>query len=250
MWRCKLNKTGICKFCGKEAKLVKSHIIPKFLYEYGENSKKVLSIDTRKKQNTIYQSGIWDYILCENCEKKMFLYDNEFCNFTRINFENYIFSRDDKSIIYLIPNNICNYKYLRKFFVSVIWRASISTKSEFKMVDLNKYEKIALDILNDKYDSENLFSVILFKEPNNKSIKGLNFLEKTKFDNQTAYKIYFGDFQINIIINSKDLRNNKDILNKVQVSKERILIYESKDIVEYKFNHVIDYYRFVKQKRK
>ena len=113
-----MNKTGICKFCKKEAKLVKSHIIPKFLYDYGENSRKVLSIDTRKKQETIHQSGIWDYILCENCEKKMFLYDNEFCNFTRINFENYIFSRDNNSTIYSIPD--LNPSYVKDKFALYI----------------------------------------------------------------------------------------------------------------------------------
>ena len=65
----------------------------------------------------------------------------------------------------MVPNTMFDYKRLRLFFVSLLWRASISSMPHFKNVKLeSKFENEALRIL--KYpeeDREDLFPVWIFK---------------------------------------------------------------------------------------
>ena len=241
-----MSKQGYCKFCGKYTKLVKSHIIPKFLYTDSNNSKKKVSVDTKTKKTTLYQAGIWDNILCEDCERLTAIYDNEFLNFINLDFNKFIFSKSDNEIIYKISSDNYNYQNLRKFFISILLRCSISKKNEFDLVNLGKYEKVALDILNDKYDNENFFATLIFREPNSKMSKDLNFIERTKYENQIAYKIYFGGFQINIIVNIESIRKGKIIPRLICNQKENIFVLESQELLDYKINHIANYYKYYK----
>ncbi len=239
-----MSKQGYCKYCGKLSNLVKSHIVPRFLYTDSNNSKKKVSIDVKQKKETLYQAGIWDNILCEDCERITAVYDKEFLNFTNLDFSKFIYQQSENSIIYRISSDNYNSKKLRKFFISLLWRASVSTKSEFSMINLGKYEKIALDILKDKYDDENLFLTILFKEPESKFSKDLSLVERTKYGNQIAYKIYFGGFQINTIINVQSIRIGKNIPKLVCNNKNYIFIQESQDVLNHKINQILDLYRY------
>ena len=241
-----MSKQGYCKYCGKLSKLLKSHIVPRFLYTDSNNSKKMIALNAKEKKESFYQAGVWDNILCEDCERLMAIYDKEFFNFTKLDFSKFIYQQSKDGLIYKIPSDNYNFKNLRKFFISMLWRGSISTKSEFSMINLGKYEKIALDILKDKYDDSQLFATFLFKEPSCKLSKDLHFVEQTKYENQIAYRIYFGGFQINTVINTKTLRSDKNIFELVCNNNEYIPILESKEILDYKINHIVDYYRYYK----
>ena len=59
-----------CKLCGEEKKLLKSHIIPEFMYKplYDGNSR-FKCISTAPKIPTMpKQKGDWERLLCKECE--------------------------------------------------------------------------------------------------------------------------------------------------------------------------------------
>lgn len=53
----------------------------------------------------------------------------------------------------------------RKFFISVLWRASISKAEDFSNINLGPYEDIALKILESDIEKDNLFKILIFKFP-------------------------------------------------------------------------------------
>ena len=68
---------NICKFCGKETKLIKSHVIPKCFYGIKKNGGltqfdvKNITIDL-----THHQNGYKEYLLCAECDNKLGELDN------------------------------------------------------------------------------------------------------------------------------------------------------------------------------
>lgn len=47
---------------------------------------------------------------------------------------------NDNAIYYLTSKDY-NYEYLRKFFISILWRASISSLPDFRDIQLGQYEQ-------------------------------------------------------------------------------------------------------------
>lgn len=66
-----------CALCGKEAKLMQSHIIPKFVYKRIKSSKnsRFRSLDNIKH---VMQDGEKKQMLCHDCEELFSVYEKEF----------------------------------------------------------------------------------------------------------------------------------------------------------------------------
>ncbi len=136
-------KKGICKLCLQEKELCrKSHIIPRFHYKflYGPNNKLVYlnSQKAEVRYNSEYEGGI----LCKECEggilgrlddyaAKLIHYD--FPTKSVFRFEQI----DGKECSVL--ENCPNYDYARfkLFLLSLLWRASITSRPFFKTIKLN-----------------------------------------------------------------------------------------------------------------
>jgi hypothetical protein len=128
----KKKNVGICRFCGQEKELIRAHIIPRHFYLNYEH-KTFAAINT--------QTGNW-----KQCKTGTY-YSNILC------------SDCDGTIIKLFEDEayriLLNDIYIRKFFISVLWRASISKTDEFSNINLGPYEDIALKILKDEIEKDN-----------------------------------------------------------------------------------------------
>ena len=153
---------GRCKFCGEAKKLIKAHVLPKKFFSLDVEDD-LIAIGTDKHYEPRCSTGVYDTnILCKECDGNIGNYDQEAQKLFLSDLSVYEHKGKD---IYEIPSNVFNHSRLRLFFISMIWRASISSMPMFKNISLGpKYEKIALDILkNPTLDNENLFSVFIFK---------------------------------------------------------------------------------------
>lgn len=153
-------KTGICKLCLQEKQLLnKSHIIPDFMYRDGKiyhDDHTVHKIDfgkslkgkvaRRGRQNSgEYEGGI----LCKECDggiiknyedyTKLFLYGKQLSNQLM-----YQFSPGQVTV-----QNV-DYAKIKLFFLSILWRASVSSRPFFKeiKIDENVREELREMILN------------------------------------------------------------------------------------------------------
>lgn len=119
---------GICKFCGQEKKLIKAHVIPKKFY-LGLNEDKYLCINSKIGKYTIQQQGGYDSnILCADCDNHILgKFDKEGYRVLFDDFSKYKYMQAHPQYkIYQLDNTKFDYAKLRKFFISILWRASIS----------------------------------------------------------------------------------------------------------------------------
>lgn len=155
---------AICKLCKQDKDLIgKSHIIPDFLYKYAgvydeKHRMRHFSIEDliNGKQPSLPQSGVHEGgILCADCDNRLL----------GINLENYAKKAiygggelpidecpecnnytNDKGQLFSICENLSYTKY-KLFLLSILWRASISSKPFFKEINLAQHEEILREMI-------------------------------------------------------------------------------------------------------
>lgn len=214
---------GLCRLCEKEAKLVKAHIIPKFMFKKMKDEDNVFyevtyNLDTghsKKKKTQIedYDKGI----LCEKCDNNILggIYENyakkamygggdlpievtPLCT-------NYI---NDDGFEYSICKNF-DYQKLKKFYLSILWRASITKRPFFKDVNLgHKHEeRLRTILLNNENISDNEYPIVITSfmrtDHNLENIIGQPKRIKTK-SGLNGYIFWMDSLQFMIYVNSSD----------------------------------------------
>lgn len=155
-----------CKFCGNESALIKAHIIPAGFFRRIRQGKEALELITNtageyKKRS---QVGVYDgTIVCSKCEaiwQEWDRYIQQLLVEEPLNWR--VLYRGNQKIGYIVDN--FEYSKLKLFFISMVWRASVSSDKYFKRISLGEFEDIAKQNImnNDPGDSEN-FSIVLSK---------------------------------------------------------------------------------------
>ncbi len=195
-----------CKLCNQEKKLIQAHIIPKSFHaplkEEGQTPIIITSKDGVYPKRS--QTGVYDVeIVCEDCEKMFSPWDdygNKFL-FQELHDENYVVSNGER-IAYNF--GLCDYKKLKLFFISILWRASVSNQNMFGRVQLGSYEKKLkkLVLSNNPGDIED-FSVALskFDAPANET--GILNPDRTRYDGVIHYRLYLGGYMAIIKVSSQ-----------------------------------------------
>lgn len=147
-----------CKLCKKEfLSLQQSHIIPEWMYKpiYSKNKNKnihkLIEINpTNFNKLKPVQKGYREALLCKSCEEKLSRWEGK----AKKNLED-ISSRTSKYLKitklnsrFTLVENI-NYDYFKKFILSILWRMSVCSLSQFKDVKLGVYEESLRILLND-----------------------------------------------------------------------------------------------------
>jgi hypothetical protein len=138
-----------CKLCGKNKKLLKkSHIIPEFMYQdlfdYKHRIHEVSIKQKNQIQSKTRQSGGYDKnILCGNCDNKILGRLERYASLVfyggiELKIENV--SNKNQSI-YVSVKGI-DYRKLKLFLLSILWRASISNLPIFQNVNLGDHEQV------------------------------------------------------------------------------------------------------------
>lgn len=203
----------ICKLCEQDRKLIKAHILPKSFYKpLIEDSEppKVYSSDPEEYPRRS-RTGIYDKnILCAECDGKIGVWD-DYAHDLLIN------KAEDKSLFidggcgYKLVLNY-DYKKLKMFTVSLLWRASISGQQHFNNVDLGDKKNDRLRNIvseaalhNKVCDSEYPFILAKFDDP-----KFIGMLDPllTSFDNVEYCQFYLTGYVLYIKIDDKDAPEN------------------------------------------
>ena len=149
-------KIGICRYCNLEKTLIDSHIIPKSFYVL-KTQGCYTTIDCKKWElDKVHgQNGFKEPLLCAECDNKLGILDRYAKYFLYIQVPNAPLQyAEDLPLIpfYFLGANSFNFTLLRRFFISLLWRACICTKIP---VSLGHYEDIALHILKrEQIDNE------------------------------------------------------------------------------------------------
>ena len=177
-----------CRFCNEEKSLVRSHIIPRSFFPKTIDGEGPLQLLTNKDGEYSKKApiGIYDKnILCLACEKNFDSPDNyahELLIKHRSRLTEIIHERS--VIAYNIPEY--DYSTLKRFFISILWRASVSTNSFYNRIRLGMFENTALECLKSSNEiPAESFSVILSRydhplgtvmlDPHPSKVEGINF---------------------------------------------------------------------------
>ena len=188
-----MKNTGVCKLCKKIRELKKSHIIPCLAFKLIRDE----NINNRfyelvNKQNKIIQDGPKEYLLCNKCEQHIGNYEKYFKEAIHLNRHGTKKTHDGKRC--LIEN--LDYKKIKLFFLSLLWRASISSKPEFENVCIGDNEEIIRKmILNESPGRNSKFPITaIVPLINNRNQEGwsTNFFDLKYERLVTIYSIVIG----------------------------------------------------------
>jgi hypothetical protein len=125
-----------CRFCGRKARLCRSHVIPEFcfstLYDKDHRFIEVVSVDEGKVRRG--QKGYREKLLCDLCETRL----NRLERHARRLFVDPLPNR--KSPRRIDVTNL-DYGRFKLFLMSVLWRASVSSLGMFRHVTLGPHEE-------------------------------------------------------------------------------------------------------------
>jgi hypothetical protein len=176
-----------CKLCQQEKPLIKkSHIIPDFLYKcsgiYNEKHQ-IHKIEIREflKTKKIKYAPTGEYeggLLCKECDNELIgnleSYANRVLNGNLspkeyINCQNYKNSND--GFEYTICENV-DYNRFKLFLLSILWRASISSRKIFNDAKLNEVdnENIRLMLINNNGGRINEYPVVTLSYTRDKNV--------------------------------------------------------------------------------
>jgi len=124
-----------CLCCKQEKQLIKAHILPKGLNNLYSNDKNFKEYDIptgtiKTKQNTKFDQNI----LCKECDAKLGLYDSELILFIRK-----ALSREEKRSCQF-ASIACNTENLYFGILASLWRSSISSRGQVKLLGLYSEE--------------------------------------------------------------------------------------------------------------
>lgn len=234
-----MNK-GVCKLCGIEKDLCKkSHILPKHSYKILKEGDYCLCInkDTINKESRQKDySGLFEKdILCEDCES---LFSNSETYAYELIYENKIknVNREIKDNCIIVSGEGYDYKKIKLYFLSILWKSSISSKDFFKDVKLSdEDEKNIRHILlsKEKYLSFKNISIFLTLPPLiNGVFNGFDILVtekpyKNNLKGQDVYKFLLTGQGIYFVIGNSNLNSiERDslkiyLLSEDQITKQR-----------------------------
>lgn len=204
----KLNK---CRLCAKEKPLGKSHVIPKSFFERFQEEKMaaMLISNTQGAYPKKSRTGIYDpTILCLDCEKEYFQDVDDYAAEVLLNSTAKYFAKEvgPEGVAFMYSDGVDQHLLMR-FFVSVLWRASVSKDSFFKRVNLGPYEiEAAKVILHPDKGVPKIFSALLsmWKDLDEKDSGLMMDPFKEKWDGVNAYRFYFGYFVAYIKVDQRD----------------------------------------------
>jgi hypothetical protein len=128
-----------CELCSISAELRHSHIVPEFLYglTYDEKHRFILVPGSTDSRPRYEQQGLREYLLCQLCEVRFSRYEG----YTkRVMLDTETFHRAEHRK-HLVIHGV-KYPEFKLFWMSVLWRMSISSLDLFRTVDLGPHAEI------------------------------------------------------------------------------------------------------------
>ncbi len=219
---------SVCKFCGQNKEIIKSHIIPKSFYQL-KKQERYEGIEPHKLLlDKVYsQNGHKEPLLCKECDNKLGYLDNYAYRFLFDEVPQLHFQATPIPGIFTTHLNAreFNYNNLKRFFISLIWRASICKTIP---LSLGVYENIALKILkNEMRDLETLFIPLIYRKETNLAVDCIVGIYGRKFTDHKQFCFRFPNYDVMILTNLATITNNSYLQQLQEMfSREGIIIHK------------------------
>lgn len=146
--------TSFCRLCGQPKKLVKAHIIPNFMYnELFDQNHRITQVsleDYAFKKRVQLETGEFDKnILCEKCDNEVLGSFEAYAKRAFYGGTMLQLSKEPEQLFNKTWMQVggLDYKKFKLFLLSVLWRASITTRPYFEQINLEQHANIIRDMI-------------------------------------------------------------------------------------------------------
>lgn len=233
-----------CRLCMQEAKLVDAHIIPRSFFEVIKSKGRQDYLMVVSSETSIFDRKSWigvydSTILCSACEKIFSPWDDYAAKLL-------LPQMRPEDILYEVPNKplarvIKTYDYnrLMLFFVSLMWRASVSTQSFFSRIDAGPHEEMLKQIILHKDLSLNDCMSVVLAQFGNYDDPSQTFFDPycTKFE-QVNFSVFF--FATYVVYIKMDKRPMPQSFNKAVLKPDQPMIIILRDFQNSSDRHVFE----------
>lgn len=219
-----------CKFCGQDKRLIKAHIIPKaFFIRLRDGQDPPMMLQNKDGQYPKRAPiGVYDSnILCGDCESRFGDWDNYAQSILSGELKYSSTICDNDTVIAWI---IDTYKYdlLKLFFISLLWRASVSIQKFYSKINLGPYEDIAKQFIEECIPgSPNEFSVFLARFHSHSLDSSILSPHPERMDGVRFYRFYLGNYVSYI---KTDKRSTPEPFSHLILKQDKPLIITRRDI--------------------
>lgn len=196
-----------CRLCNISTDFGKSHIIPEsfFLHNRAGDEKPVIASNSDIFHPKIRPIGEYDKkILCKGCEKVFNPWDDYGKRLLLDYFNNYHEIRENNEILgYRIDSY--DYKKLKLFLISILWRAGISGQSFFQKILLGPHENILREMIcNNNPGKCDDYAIQIFRFSEiSYTVPILMPLEIRTSYGFRYYRIYLGSYFVDIKVDKR-----------------------------------------------
>jgi hypothetical protein len=142
----------VCRFCGVERALIKAHIVPEAFFRALHDGSGVPQLHTNTPGAYPKRApvGVYDKsILCRECDNRFSPWDNHAQQVLLRDFaETLAIFHEGTKIGWRIDR--FDYRLFRLFFISLLWRASISTHQYYRRVSVGPFENKLRQMITDR----------------------------------------------------------------------------------------------------
>jgi hypothetical protein len=241
-----------CKLCQEEKKLIKAHIIPKFIYKrlglYSPDEKgqgrvhKAIYNKTSIKYNPKgYPDGLYDKnILCEDCDNyineqfetygKKILFPETPIPISEISFHTEVDEQGTKIGIF----SGIKYTEFKLFIISIFWRASISSLVHgIKLTD-GEEEQIRLMLVNKDGKEDDYFGTIIFQlDVSDEYSQIMTGFKSDKNGDFISYSFIAGKFVFRFYLQKSGVPESLKPFIISSSNKLKIIVYPHKQSVDF-----------------
>ena len=220
----------LCQGCELDKKLIKTHAIPEsfFVKMRSEHGVPKLMTDVKGTYPKKALIGVYDNkILCRDCEDK-FQNVDDYGQQILLQQE----ADHEKLMVhgkvhgYRVKN--VDYKKLKLFFISVLWRASLSTQSFYEKVNLGPYQNKAKYLIWTNGSGEQSdFAFVVAKFTDSSIGKTMLDPHPERWQGVNYYRFYMYGYVVYIKV---DKQKSPDIFKKIEMAADGDLIIIGRSI--------------------
>lgn len=237
---------GTCKLCLKEKELIKkSHILSDFLHSdlYDENHKlrqmDVIALSNGIDRESRPSSGSYEGgLLCNVCDNETIgKYETYISNVIKDNLSegekiNCKKVTNSHGLNFIELSNL-NYVKTKLFLLSLLWRAGISTRNEYKEVELGPYsDAIRKQIFENSPSNDDNMQVTIYKFAAGSNYSSfIGQPRRHKFGHSTAYSIVITGYLIVYHLKENSI-SQKGYNNRLKENNSIAIIEVPKNMVQ------------------
>ena len=229
----------ICKLTGLEGKPAKAHIIPESFYLIDKDSKEPLKLLTNTAGVFPKRSwtGVYDLTIVTQEGEKRFLDWDDYAYKLLVEQVNTARKLKYKSKVVAYVYDTFDYEKLKLFFLSVLWRAGVSSHPILKRVKLGLHTEILRKaICEANPGNPDFYSTILAFFHDDQSWAKIMDPFPERYDNIKFYRLYLGNIVAYIKVDKQLARTP---LREMQLTPNQPLILITKEFWGSKENAVM-----------